>query len=112
MKSKVDLSHIDTLEDLKREQLVIKARLRMQEEELKEHFKNVPKEALKAGASAIVPQVLQNKATSNIFNASRNIVGSLFAKKGHKSDVLWKGVRQAGMYVLLKQALKILMRRF
>lgn len=112
MKKKTDLSHINSLNDLAKEQIAVKARIRLREEELKTHFKQLPKEALKFGAAAVVPSVLQSKAASSIFSAGRNIVGSLFAKKGEKGEAIWEAVKQAGLYVAIKQALKIFARKF
>ncbi len=110
MNLKANLTHIETIDDLKTEQIALKARLRLQEAELKEHFKSVPKEALKAGVNAVMPPLLQNKANSTIFSAGKNIVGSLFAQKGTKGSILWKGLRQAGMYFIMKQAVKLFLK--
>ncbi|MBV4358032.1 hypothetical protein [Pinibacter aurantiacus] len=112
MKKKIDLSHINSLEDLAKEQHAVKARIRMREDELKTHFKQIPKEALKFGAAAIVPSVLQSKAASSAFAVGKNILGGLFAKKGEKGEAIWTAVRQAGLYVVIKQALKIFAKKF
>jgi hypothetical protein len=112
MKKKIDLSHINSLDDLAKERHAVKARIRMREEELKSHFKQIPKEALKFGAAAILPTVLQSKAASSAFAAGRNIMGGLFAKKGEKGEAIWEAVKQMGLYVAIKQALKIFARKF
>jgi hypothetical protein len=112
MKKKVDLSHISSLADLAKERQAVRARIRLREEELKSHFKQIPKEALKFGAAAIVPSVLQSKAASSAFSAGRNLFGALFAKKGEKGEAIWSVLRQAGLYVAIKQALKIFAKKF
>lgn len=76
---KVDLSHVNSLEDIDLEIRKIKRRIRETESELKVDFKSIPKEALKASLGSVIPLFKKANAADKAFATIQTVVGGLVA---------------------------------
>jgi len=111
---KNDWSAIDTLEDLQREQRRLKARIRVQEKELRARVKELPGELVYAGINAVVPTMLSGKITTSILGFIKNLVNKAFTKKGDKEDEgspLLGAAGKIGLFALLKVAFNAFMKK-
>ncbi|HTN39224.1 MAG TPA: hypothetical protein VL053_19235 [Arachidicoccus sp.] len=76
---KIDLSHVNSLEDIDQEIRVVKRRIRARESELKEDFKAIPKEAVRASLGSITPFFKKAKVADKAFTTIQTIIGGLVA---------------------------------
>ncbi len=108
MSNKIDLSHINTLEDLRAMQVMVKLRVKEREKDLQERLHKVPQEAVKATVGAVVPAFLNNKVAGTTWSILKGSAGLLFRKKGNAADGIKKNVvssaKQLGLFTLLKTA--------
>ncbi|MEX6691160.1 hypothetical protein QTN47_26865 [Danxiaibacter flavus] len=110
--SKRNLSHINTLADLRREIQVTDARLKLHEEELKTRLKRIPGEGLKSGISLLLPVYLNNKVFDKSWQLVTNAIGALGGKGKDKAGQSKKrgifGIAsQLGLFTLAKTAYKL-----
>lgn len=108
--SKRNLSHINTLTDLRREIHVTDARVKLHEEELKTRLKRIPGEGLKSGISLLLPVYLNNKVFNKSWQLVSSAIGALSGKdkpaQGKKRGVF--GIAsQLGLFTLAKTAYKL-----
>lgn len=114
---KIDLTHIATLHDLNAEIARVKARNIMQQELLKLKLKQLPKEALKYGALAIVPGFLAARITRKSAGFASGIFGWLFHKKNEdkkeaaKQKAI-KAAKQVGLFSGLSYLFTKLSKKF
>lgn len=113
MTKKIDLSHIDNMEDLLAEQRRLKVLLRQQEIELKERVQQLPGEAVYAGLNAVVPTFLSGKITGGILGAARSLVNKFFSKESEpqSNSALFNALKQAGFFSLLKVAYRVFVKK-
>jgi len=78
--SKPDLTHINSIADLRLEQKRVQMRIRIQEKQLKEHVKRLPGELVYTGIKTVVPTFLAGKLTNTALNGLRSGVNNLFDK--------------------------------
>lgn len=99
--NKTELMHITTLQDLDAEIARVKARNIMQQELLKAKMKQLPKEALKYGAIAIVPGLLAARITRRSYGFASGLFGWIFNKnkesKQLSKEKAVKSARQVGL---------------
>ncbi|MBS1730569.1 MAG: hypothetical protein JSS67_07295 [Bacteroidetes bacterium] len=73
-----DLSDINNLSDLQKEIAQLKLSIKIQENELQERLKEVPKESLKVAAAAVLPKVVQKailaKSLQPVFNLGKSLL--------------------------------------
>ena len=110
---KNDWSSIETIEDLQREQRRLKARIRVQEKDLRARVQQVPGELFYAGVNAVVPAFLSGKITSTALNFGKNLVDKLFAKKEGEEDnsKLVNSVKQMGLLTVVRFAFNAFMKK-
>ncbi len=79
-----DLSTINNLSDLQKEIALLKISIKIQESELQERLKEIPKESLKVAAGAVLPAVVQRaiftKSLQPILRLGKSLLFS--GKKG------------------------------
>ncbi len=111
-KSNRDLSYISNVGDLQAEAHRLRLLIREQEAELREHFRHLPKEAMKAGVGAVAAPVLKNKAASIAIAAGSALVGNFFVKKAAAtaSQAAFSSFKKAGALALGRLALNWLFR--
>jgi len=98
---KVDLSHIDSLEDIDTEIRMLKRRIRATEAEIKTDFKHIPKEAVKASLGKFMPLFKKDSTADKAFNTVQTVVSGLVAAiiAGKKSG----GGFKKGLAAVLRQ---------
>lgn len=109
---KTDWSDIDSLDDLQREQRRLKAKIRLQEAQLRDRVKQVPGELLAAGANAIVPRFLAGKITGSAIGLGKTLVNKLFAKDdGREGSPILGAAGKIGLFTLLKVGFNAFMKK-
>jgi len=115
--TKTELAHIATLHDLNAEIARVKARNIMQQELLKLKMKELPKEALKYGALAIIPGFLAARITRKGYGFASGIFGWIFNKKNEEKkeasrQKAIKSARQVGLFTGLSYLFTKLSKKF
>ncbi len=110
--SKRNLSHINTLADLRNEIQLTDARVKLHEEELKTRMKRLPGEGIKSGISLLLPVYLNNKVFNKSWQLVSNALGALSGKdKGKPGQTKKRGIfgiaSQLGLFTLAKTAYKL-----
>ena len=102
-KHKNDLSHIDNLADLKKEQRLVKARLKLHEETLTEQWQKLPAETFKLAVRKVVPFYLNNKVLDKSWSLVSGAVGLFNAsnKKAAGKEVLGTA-KKLGMFTAVR----------
>jgi len=115
LNKKNDWSSIDTLEDLQREQRRLKARIRVQEKELRQRVKQLPGELAYAGVNAIVPTFLSGKVTTSVLGFIKTLVNKAFAKKEEGAEnggsPLLGAAGKMGLFALLNVGFNAFMKK-
>jgi hypothetical protein len=105
IKNNRDLSHINNLGDLHKEILRVKEELKVQEQQLQERAKRVPAEALKAGAGAAFPFIINNAVAARTFGIVKNVTGLFFGgskSKATTGERLFNTVKSFGIATAIK----------
>ncbi|HEX6914378.1 MAG TPA: hypothetical protein VF145_04015 [Chitinophagaceae bacterium] len=99
---KTDLTHIASVHDLDAEITRVKARNVMQQELLKMKMKQLPKEALKYGAIAIIPGLLAARITRKSYGAATGLLGWIFNRRKERKEAARekavKSAKQVGIF--------------
>jgi len=114
MNKNKDLSHINNLDDLRKEIVRVKADIKIQEQQLEERAKRLPKEALKAGAGAAFPFIINNAVAARTFGIVRNVTGFFFGGSKNKATTgqkIFSAAKQFGIVTAIKAGLNLLRKR-
>jgi hypothetical protein len=99
---KIELMQIANMDDLNAEIARVKSRITMHQEVLKLKMKQLPKEALKYGAIAIIPKIIAARISKRGFGVASSLLGWLFNKKEDKKteakNAALKAAKQVGVY--------------
>lgn len=110
LKEEKDLSHINSLSDLQKEIAQLKLSIKMQEEELHDRLKSVPKESLKAATGAILPDILQKvvltKSLQPLFRLGKSLIFSGKNDKLNLKETALKLAKGIGVFAGAKTLLK------
>ena len=102
---------IKNLEDLRKEILNVKARVIMQEEQLKDIKKNFPFKALNFVAGSVVPLFLRKNVVLRLFGVAKNVTGLVSSLnssgKGNLKEGLLNAAKKVGIVTALKAAINI-----
>jgi hypothetical protein len=79
MATEYDLSHITSIEDLKKEQALITQRILMREEELRLKLYEIPAEIAAAGVNSLIPNFFRGKITDAALNGGKKLMKKLLA---------------------------------
>lgn len=79
MSKQVSVSRLKTTDDLDREIRLVKLRLKAHELDMKDRWKRLPEESIKATLGAVIPLFLRQKVASNTWSLVKGIAG-LFLK--------------------------------
>lgn len=114
MNQNKDLSHINNLDDLRKEIVRVKADIKAQEQQLEERAKRLPKEALKAGAGAAFPFIINNAVAARTFAIVGNIAGLFFGRSKSKATTgqkIFSAAKQFGIITAIKAGYNFFRRR-
>ena len=97
-----DLSHINSLETLQREQQLIKQRIKHRENELRLKMYEIPAELAAAGAKSFIPKILRGKVTDAALNGGKKLINKLFVPEDETRRIGWtKGKKNSGAVISL-----------
>lgn len=102
---KYNLSHINSLQTLQREQLKVKQRIVDGEAELRLKMYEIPGELAAAGANTFIPKMLRGKITNAALNGGKKIINTFFAPESQQQNNLltYAVKRPAGVLSVLKK---------
>jgi len=87
-KTTYDLSHITSVDALRREQLIVKERIKDREQELRMKMYEIPAELAAAGANSIIPKILRGKITNAALNGGKRLINNFFVPSDSKQQNL------------------------
>jgi hypothetical protein len=106
---KYDLSHIKSLQALRKEQLKVQERIKESENDLRLKMYEIPGELAAAGANTFIPKMLRGKITEAALNGGKRIINSFFAPAGSTNDnLLTYAVKKPGVFSILKKGFGLL----
>ena len=102
-----DLTHITSLEALRREQLVVQARIEDREHELRLKLYEIPGELAAAGANSLIPKILRGKITNAALNGGKRLINNFFAPaEARPQNLLTHTVKSSpGIFSILKKGI-------
>lgn len=111
-KTTFDLTHITSVEALRREQLVVMARIKDRENELRLKMFEIPGELAAAGANSFIPKMLRGKITNAALNGGKKLINNFFVPSETKQQNLltYTTKNPGGVFSLLKKGIGILKR--
>lgn len=101
-------SHINSLEALKREQLLIKQRIKIHENDLRLKMFEIPGELAAAGANTFIPKILRGKITNAALNGGKKLINKFFVPEDEmRQNFLTHSVKSGGVISLIKTGWKL-----
>jgi len=105
--SPTKLTTITNIQELQAEARRVNAAVKLQEAELREHLKKLPKEAMKLGMGNVVPSIFNSKVAGIALTAGSALLGNYLMPKTAVGTVgiLGDTLKKAGIASLGKMAL-------
>jgi hypothetical protein len=102
-------SHIDSLEALRREQQLIRQRIKRHENEIKLKMYEIPAELAAAGANTFIPKIFRGKITDAALNGGKKLINKFFVPEDDTpQNLLTQGVKRSGGVIsLIKTGIKL-----
>jgi hypothetical protein len=105
---------IRNLAELKAARKMVKIRVKLEEQGLKNRLQELPGQLLYTGFKHVIPPILSGRITNTALGAGKSLVDMFFVKKNgiesdHKSD-LSHSLKKAGLLTALKWGFRILTR--
>ena len=101
-------SHIDSLEALKREQQLIRQRIKRHENELKLKMYEIPAELAAAGANTFIPKIFRGKITEAALNGGKSLINKFFVPEdATRQNLLTQGHKASGVLSIIKTGIKL-----
>lgn len=111
-KVKYDLSHVVSLDALRREQLTVRERIKNRESELRLKMYEIPAELAAAGANSVIPSFLRGKITNTVLNTGKKLINNFIVPQDkQKQNLLTQTVKNRGVFSILKKGLSLLRRK-
>ncbi len=109
-KTTYNLSHITSVDALKREQLIVKERIKDHEHELRLKMYEIPAELAAAGANSFIPKMLRGKITNAALNGGKKIINSFFvpSETKHQNLLTYTIKNPSGVFSLLKKGIGLM----
>jgi len=106
-KTSYNLSHITSVEALKREQMAVKARIKDRENELRVKMYEIPAELAAAGANSFIPKILRGKITNAALNGGKKLINNFFVPgQAKQQNLLTHTIKNSsGVFSLLKKGI-------
>jgi hypothetical protein len=107
MATEYNLSHITSIEDLKKEQALITQRILMREEELRLKLYEIPAEIAAAGVNSMIPNFFRGRITDAALNGGKKLMNKLLAPGSERPNSI--GIRQTNSVIsIIGKGLKLL----
>lgn len=112
-KTTYDLSHITSVNALKREQLMVKERIKDREQELRLKMYEIPAELAAAGANSFIPKLLRGRITNAALNGGKKLINNFFVPSDSKQqNLLTHTIKNpSGVFSLIKKGIGLLSRK-
>jgi hypothetical protein len=106
---KYNLSHINSLQALQREQQTVKQRIKDGEHELRLKMYEIPGELAAAGANSFIPKILRGKITDAALNGGKKLINGFFAPSGQQNGNLltYAAKRPSSVLSILKKGFNL-----
>ena len=107
-KTTYDLSHITSIEALRREQRVVKSRIRERESELRMKMYEIPAELAAAGANSFIPKILRGRITNAALNGGKKLINHFFVPTQNRpQNLLTQSIQSPGIFSIVKKGIKL-----
>lgn len=111
-KTTYDLSHITSVEALRREQKIVIARIEERERELRLKMYEIPGELAAAGVNSFIPQIFRGKITNAALNGGKKLINRFLAPQESQSqNLLTHTIKKPGVLSLVKKGIGLLRRK-
>lgn len=102
-----DLTHITSVDALRREQMIVKARIKDRESELRLKMYEIPAELAAAGANSLIPKILRGKITDAALNGGKKLINNFFVPgETKRQNLLTHTIKNpTGVFSLLKKGI-------
>ena len=104
--NKKDLTHIESMEELKAEIRNVSSRIKLQERDLNERISRLPRESIKATVSSVVPSFVSSFLPGKSIGIITSVLGILLGKGNfEKGGWKYKAIdvaRQVSLYTAAK----------
>src|SRR3712207_1979936 len=108
-KTTYDVSHITTVEALRREQRIVKLRIKDREEELRMRMYELPGELAAAGANTFIPKILRGKITNAALNGGKKLINRFCVPKdAQPQNLLTQAIKKPGILSIVKTGIQLL----
>jgi len=107
--SKTDLSYINTLKDLRREIVKVKAAVKLQEKEMVDQLKKMPEGAALAAVKAVIPLIAKRGVPVRVFNLITTSIGLFISLRRQKRGVqaVISQVKELILYSVLGKLIRL-----
>ncbi|MEJ7684273.1 MAG: hypothetical protein WKG06_41770 [Segetibacter sp.] len=112
-KTTYNLTHITSVEALKREQLIVKARIKDRESELRLKMYEIPAELAAAGANSLIPKIFRGRITNAALNGGKKLINNFFVPAETKQQNLltYTIKNPSGVFSVLKKGIGLFRRK-
>ena len=106
---KYNLNHINSLQTLRREQQIVRQRIKDGEQELRMKMYEVPGELAAAGANTFIPKMLRGKLTNAALNTGKKLINGFFAPADQSNQNLltYAAKKPSGVVNILKKGFNL-----
>ena len=104
MKMSTENIELTSLNDAQQAIQLIKARVKLREEDLKLRLQQLPKESLKSASSLLLPAFINSKITGSSWSIIKDVLGLLSPFSKNKSKLVVDIGKQVGVVGLWKTA--------
>jgi len=105
-KTTYDLSHVTSLDALRREQIVVRQRIKDHEDLLRTKMYEIPAELAVAGANTLIPKMLRGKISNTVLNTGKKLINTfLVPENQQKQKLLTHTVKNKGVISLIQKGI-------
>ena len=107
-KTHYNLSRITSMGALRREQTVVRGRIKDREMELRMKMYEIPAELAAAGANSIIPKFLRGKLTNAALNGGKKLINNFLVPNDAKQrNLLTHTIKNRGVFSIIKKGISL-----
>jgi hypothetical protein len=96
------------MEALRREQIVVRSRIKDREGELRMKMYEIPAELAAAGANSLIPKMLRGKITNAALNGGKKLINNfLVPNDPNQQNLLTNTIKNRGIFSILKKGFNL-----
>lgn len=104
-----NISQITTLEDLQREQFIVRERLKTRQQSLQNKMYQIPGELAAAGVNSFIPKFLRGKVTNAALSGGKRLINGYFAPDdGTPGNLVSGAVKKVGLLKSFKSIFNLI----